>query len=64
MSVFGNCFLVALGRHNFGLGYGGGSGSWWLSLSGKFGESAVNHIIVVYEPEIEIPDIHVLKIDP
>lgn len=53
MSVFGNCFMVTLGRHNFGLGHGGGPGTWWLSFSGKFGKSAVDRVILVYELEIE-----------
>ena len=40
--------MVTLGRHNFGLGHGGGPGSWWLSFSGKLGMSVVNYMILVY----------------
>ena len=55
--------MVTLGRHNFGLGHGGGPGTWWLSFSGKFGKSAVDRVILVYELEIVIPYICVLNIE-
>jgi hypothetical protein len=44
--------MVTLGWHNCGLGHGGGPGSWWLSFSGKFGKSAVDHVILFYEPKL------------